>query len=249
MNDRDGQVRAAHKILGYPPVQKSFTDARHVISARRPWLPKITVVETGFLISQEPAVPENIPQVGPSSSHQIAEDEGEPDRPEEGFEVFDLAYQSEDPPGDIGDPALSEAELSSIGTSSQAEMGLKRIPLTPLLQLLEGQPGKDTQETPQPNAPTPPPRPPTIQTRSSSTKSQPQSTRPELPTSSQPARPPRPEGADSKRKRSPKGKDILDEGKSPPSKEKVEAPRTKQLKIGHQGKGKETEGQPSPGYL
>ena len=142
-----------------------------MISARRPWLPKITIVETGFLISREPAVPENIPQAGPSSSHQIAEDEGESDRPEEGFEVFNLAYQSEDPPGDIGDPASSEVELLSIGTSSQAEMGLKRIPLTPLLQLLEGQPGKDTQETPQSHAPTPPPRPPTIQTWSSSTKS------------------------------------------------------------------------------
>ena len=118
MNDRDGQVRAAHKILGYPPVQKSFADARHVISARRPWLPKITVVETGFLISQEPVVPENIPQVGPFSSHQVAEDEGEPDRSEEGFGVFDLVYQSENLSGDIGDPALSEAELSSIGTSS-----------------------------------------------------------------------------------------------------------------------------------
>ena len=134
-----------------------------MISARRSWLPKTTVVETGFLISQEPAVPENIPQVCPSSSHQVAEDEGKPDRPEEGFEVFDLVYQSEDPPGDIGDPALSEAELSSIGTSSQSEMELKRIPLTPLLQLLEGQPGKDTQETPQLDAPPPPPWPLTIQ--------------------------------------------------------------------------------------
>ena len=153
VNDGDGQVRAAHKILGYPPVQKSFADARHVISANRPWLPKITVVETGFLISQEPSVPVNIPPVGPSSSHQVAEDEGELDRPEEGFGVFDLVHQSEDPSGDIGDPALSEAELSSIGTFSQAEMGLKRKPPTPLLQLLEGQPGKDTQGTPQPEDP------------------------------------------------------------------------------------------------
>ena len=39
----------------------------------------------------------------------------------------------------------------------------------------------------------------------------------------------------------------MDEGKSPPSKEKVEAPRTKQLKIGPQGKGKETVVQPSQG--
>ena len=144
VNDRDGQVRAAHKILGYPPVQKSFADARHVISASRPWLPKITVVETRFLISQEPSAPVNIPPVGPSSSHQVAEDEDELDRSEEGFGVFDLVHQSEDPSGDIGDPALSEAELSLIGTSSQTEIGLKRKPLTPLLQLLEGQPGKDT---------------------------------------------------------------------------------------------------------
>ena len=82
-----------------------------MISASRPWLPKITMIETGFLISQEPSVPENIPSVGPSSSHQVAEDKGELDRAEEGFGVFDLAHQSEDPSGDIGDPALSEAEL------------------------------------------------------------------------------------------------------------------------------------------
>ena len=174
VNDGDGQVRATYKILGYAPVQKSFADLRPVISDSRPRLPKITVVETGFLISQEPSVPENIPPVGPSSSHQVVEDEGELNQPE-------------DPSGDIGDPALSEAELSSVGTSSQAEMGLKRKPLTPLLQLLEGQPGKDTQGTPQPDTPSPPPRPQIIQTRSSSTKSRQQSPRPELPASSQPA--------------------------------------------------------------
>ena len=106
-------------------------------------------------------------------SHQVEEDEGELDRPEEGFGVFDLVHQSEDLFGDIDDSALSKAELSSIGTSSQAEMGLKRKPLTPLLQLLEGQPRKDTQGTPQLDAPSPPPRPQIIQTRSSSTKSQP----------------------------------------------------------------------------
>ena len=100
--------------------------------------------------------------VGPSSSHQVAEDEGELDQPEERFGVFDLANQSEDPPGDIGDPALSEAELSSVGTSSQVEMGLKRKPPTTLLELLEGQPGKGAQGTPQPNAPSPPPPPQAI---------------------------------------------------------------------------------------
>ena len=138
VNDGDGQVRAAHKILGYPHVQKSFADARHVFIASRPRLPKITVVEIRFLISKVPSVPESIPLVGPSSSHQVAEDEGELDQPEEGFGVFDLANQSEDPSGNIGDLVLSEAELSSVGTSSQAEMGLKRKPPTPLFELLKG---------------------------------------------------------------------------------------------------------------
>ena len=50
VNDKDGQVRAAHKILGYDPIQKSFVDLKHVISANNPRLPKITVVEHGFLI-------------------------------------------------------------------------------------------------------------------------------------------------------------------------------------------------------
>ena len=113
-----------------------------MINASRPQLPKITVVETGFLIFKVPSVPESIPLVDLSSSHQVAEDEGELDQPEEGFGVFDLANQSEDPLGDIGDLALSEVELSSIGTSFQAEMGLKRNPSTSLIKLLEGQPGK-----------------------------------------------------------------------------------------------------------
>ena len=133
-----------------------------MISKSRPRLPKITVVKTGFLISEVPSVLESIPLVGPSSSHQVAEDEGELDQPEEGFRVFDLANQSEDPSGDIGDPALSEAELSLVGIFSQAEMGLKRKPPTSLFELLEGQPGKDAQGMLQPNAPSPPPQPQTV---------------------------------------------------------------------------------------
>ena len=162
VNDEDGQVRAAHKILGYAPVQKSFADLRHVISKSCPRLLKITVVETGFLISEVPSVPESIPLVGPSSPHQVAEDEGELDQLEEGFGGFDLANQSEDPSGDIGDSVLSEAELSSVGTSSQAEMGLKRKPPTSLFELLKGQPGKNAQGMLQPNAPSLPPQPQTV---------------------------------------------------------------------------------------
>ena len=142
VNDEDGQVRAAHKILGYDPIQKSFADPKHVVSANHPRLRKITVVEQGFLIFEGSSIPEGIPLVGSSSSYHAAEDEGNLGLSEEGFGAFDQADPFEDPSGDLGDPALSEAELSSVGTSSRAEMGLKKRPPTSLLNLLEGQPGK-----------------------------------------------------------------------------------------------------------
>ena len=224
VNEEDGQVRVAHEILGYVPLQKSFADPKHVISARHPRLPKITVVEQGFLISEGSPVLEGISLVDLSPSPQAAEGDGELDLFEEGFGAFEQADPTEDFSGDLGDPALSEAELSSVGTSSRAEMGLKRRPSTNLLDLLEGQPGKDAQGKPQSNVPTPPPQPQSIRTRSSSTKSQPQSPRPQLPVPSQSALPPRLEPSDSKKKRSPKGKEPMEGGKSRSSQERDEAP-------------------------
>ncbi|XP_030923342.1 uncharacterized protein LOC115950255 [Quercus lobata] len=172
------------------------------------------------------------------------EDEGNLGLSEEGFGAFDNADPSEDPSGDLGDPDLSEAKLLSVGTSSRAEMGIKRKPPTSLFDLIEGQPGKGAQGKPQSNAPSPPPQPQPVQTRSSSTKSQPQSPRPKLPAPPQSALPPRLEPADLKRKRSPKGKEPIDGGKSQSSHVRDEAPRAqKQLKIGHQSKGKWIEAQ------
>ena len=118
VNEADGQVRAAHKILGYTPLQKSFANPKHVINANRPRLPKITVVEQGFLVSEGSPIPKGIPLVGSWSSHHSAEDEGNLGSSEEGFGAFDQADPSEDPSGDLGDPDLSEAELLLVGTSS-----------------------------------------------------------------------------------------------------------------------------------
>ena len=137
-----------------------------MISANNPRLPKITIVEHEFLISEGSPVPEGIPLVGSSISHQAAEDEGDLGLSEEGFGAFDQANPSEDPSGDLGDPDLSEAELLSVGTSSRAEMGLKRKPPTSLFDLIEGQPGKGAQGKPQSSVPTPSPQPQPIQTRS-----------------------------------------------------------------------------------
>ena len=38
VNEEDNQVRAAHKILGYDPIQRTFADPKYVIRANDPWL-------------------------------------------------------------------------------------------------------------------------------------------------------------------------------------------------------------------
>ena len=159
---------------------------------------------------------------------------------EDEFGVFDQVNLSEDPSGDLGDPNLTEADLLSIGSFSQAEMGFKRKPPTSLLDLIEGQSGKDMLGKPQSKLPPPPPKPQLVQTRSSSTQSKPSSPQSKLPPPPQPTLPHRLEPADPKRKRASKGKEPMDGGRSRSFQEEDEAQRAlKQLKIGHQGREKE----------
>ena len=129
-----------------------------------------------FLLPEGSPVPKGIPLAGPSSSHQATEAEGDLGPSEEEFGVFDRASPSEDPFGDLGNLDLSEVNLLSVGTSSQAEIGLKRKPPTSLFDLIKGQPGKS-----QSKLPPPPPQPQPAQTRSSSTQLQPSSPRSRLP--------------------------------------------------------------------
>ena len=158
VNEGDHQVRAAHKILGYDPIQKSFAAPKYVIKAKDPWLQKITVAEHGFFFP------------GGSSAQQATEteegrDEGEEqvidlDQSEDEFDAFEQLDPSDDPFGDISDPNLSEADLQ--GISSQADMGFKRKPSASLRDLLEGQPRKDVPGKSQPKLP---PSPSPLQAR------------------------------------------------------------------------------------
>ena len=50
VNEGDYQVRAAHKILGYNPIQNSFSASRYVIKVNDPRLHRITIAEHGFLL-------------------------------------------------------------------------------------------------------------------------------------------------------------------------------------------------------
>ena len=128
MNKADNQVRAAHKILGYGPIQKSFSAPKYVIRAKDPQLHRITVAKHRFLLPEGSPVLEGVPSVGPSSSHQAVEAEGgrveiegevaDLGPSEDEFGVFDQVNLSKDPSGDLGDPSLTEVDLLLVGTSS-----------------------------------------------------------------------------------------------------------------------------------
>ena len=118
-----------------------------MIRAKDPRLHRIIVAEQGFLLPEGSSAQEGATLAGSSSSQQVAEveevgAEGEEQvvelgQSEDEFGAFDQVNLSEDPSGDLGDPNLTEADLQE--TSSQAEMGFKRKPLTSLLDLIEGQ--------------------------------------------------------------------------------------------------------------
>ena len=221
MNKGDNQVRAAHKILGYDPIQKTFLAPKYVIRAKDPRLHRITVAEHGFLLpkgsstrggatlassflSQQAAEAEKIGAKGEEQATELGQSEDK-------FGVFDQIDPSEDPFGDLGNPSLTKADLQ--GTSSQAEIGFKRKPPTSLLDLIDGQPRNDALGKSRPKLPPPPSKPQPAQTRSSFALSQPF----KLPPPVQPA--------DPKRKRSSKGKKPMDGGRSRSSQEEDEARR------------------------
>ena len=49
----DGQLRAAHLVLGYQPLSRSFQAIGHAIRAGSPRLARINVSKTGFLARRD----------------------------------------------------------------------------------------------------------------------------------------------------------------------------------------------------
>ena len=68
VKEGDFQVRAAHKILGYDPIQKSFSAPKYVIKAKDPQLHRITVAEHGFLLPEGSSTQGGATLAGSSSS-------------------------------------------------------------------------------------------------------------------------------------------------------------------------------------
>ena len=121
MNEGDNQVRVAHKILGYDPIQKSFLAPKYVIRAKDPWLHRITVAEHGFLLPEGSSAQGGATLAGSSSSYQAAETEevrveseeqvAKLGQSEDEFGAFNQVDLPEDPSGDLGNPSLTKTDL------------------------------------------------------------------------------------------------------------------------------------------
>ena len=121
VNESDYQVKAAHKILRYDPIQKSFLTPKYVIKAKDPRLHRITIAEHSFLLPKRSSAQRGATLAGSYSSQQAIQTEevgaeGEEQAIELGqskdeFSVFDQFDLSKDPFGDLGDPSLTEVDL------------------------------------------------------------------------------------------------------------------------------------------
>ena len=139
VNEVDGQLRAAHLILGYTPISRAFQAPRCVIKAKDPRLHRISVAYEGFVVPEGILIPESKPFTQPllvatllagiSSPLPVPQEEEE--REEEDF--VDLT------------DSLDEFEVFNQPSSPKSlpkEMGIQRKPQKSLMELIEDQPGK-----------------------------------------------------------------------------------------------------------
>ena len=162
VNESDGQLRAAHLILGYTPISHAFQASRCVIRAKDPRFHRISVAYEGFV------VPEGIPLLtstpftqslpvatfsagvpSPSPILQKGEEEEE-EQEEKGF--VDLTKSTDE--FEVFNQPSSPKNLPE-------EMGIQRKPQRSLQELLKNQLGRgESGKSAQPRLPPPLRRPP-----------------------------------------------------------------------------------------
>ena len=141
VNEANGQLRAAHLILGYMPISRTFQASRCVIRAKDPRLHRISVAYEGFVVPEGVPLPASIPFTqpllvatlsarvpSPSPILQVEEEEEE-EQEEEGF--VDLTESTDK--FEVFNQPSSPKNLPD-------EMGIQRKPQRSLQELLESQP-------------------------------------------------------------------------------------------------------------
>ena len=149
----NSQLRAAHLILDYTPISKSFLAPKCIIKAKDPRPQRISVAALGFLlcgpipngtfttgpifegIPKVALPPQQITGVATSSRPTDTEEEEVIEVPdsEDEFEVFNQVLSLEISTPDHGPPFSPILD----------EMGIQCKPKSSLMDLIESQPGKD----------------------------------------------------------------------------------------------------------
>ena len=65
VNEADGQLKAAHLILGYTPISRTFQAPKCMIRAKDPWLHRINVAYEGFVVPEGISLPTSTPFTQP----------------------------------------------------------------------------------------------------------------------------------------------------------------------------------------
>ena len=123
INEADGQLRAAHLILGYTPIFCAFQAPKYVIKAKDSRFHRISVAYEGFIVLKGNPIPKGTPFTQPlfeatpsiraSSSQPVLQEEEEEEEEEnlegiatlsessEEFEVFNQPPSSKDISADL----------------------------------------------------------------------------------------------------------------------------------------------------
>ena len=184
--NKDGQLRAAHLILGYTPISSSFQAPKCVIKAKDPHLYRISVAVLVFLLPESVPVPEGtlttqpipegVPKVAfppqhmfgevassqPSSKEEDEEEERQKEvvdisDSDDLYEFFNQPLSLETSTGDLDQFFQPQSSHLKGVTLLSDEMGIKRKQRSTLQELLESQPGRDAPgKAPQTRLPIPP---------------------------------------------------------------------------------------------
>ena len=162
VNESDGQLKAAHLILGYNPISRAFQAPSCVIKAKDPRLRRISVAYEGFVVPQGVPLPKYSPLTEPLPVASLAvavtsspsvfqvEEEEEVEQEEEGFvdltsatddyEVFNQSTPSPNTSEDMASRGNPNAIFKSCWRASWEAGRLEGLPnlnfLLPLLNLL-----------------------------------------------------------------------------------------------------------------
>ncbi|XP_065638588.1 uncharacterized protein LOC136071347 [Quercus suber] len=228
VNPSDGQLRAAHLILKYKPASTAFQAPKCVIKAKDPRLHRISVVFEGFIVPEGEPIPEGEPftkpspettlSIGASSSRslpqKVREEEKEKEAEEEEEEEEEGEEEEDIPGGPVEVPDFAdEFEVFDHPQSPEVtskKMVIQRRSQRSLKEVIEGQPGRVVEKQVQvqpPSLPLPPPQ-----------SSQPTVTEPSDP---------------KRRRREPKGKEVMDAGRTHPTSEGEDQRAAKQQKTSH----------------